>query len=367
VKLFSDYNCTFSIKGRGHSAIPGAANIDDGVALITKNLNVRKTNLDEGYIQVGSGNSLGDVYRTLDPYNLSAVIGRYEKVGFGLGVGAGLSFFNNRDGLAIDNVLSYEVVLANGTVVETSTTSYADLHWALKGGNNNFGVVTSFRLATVKTPGAVYGGLMYFPESSLDQIGDVIYDYHTKTAVEDHLTHVLPQYGFNGTTNETINFSPVVYNALVHQLPPSMSGWATTPNSKSTLRLTNYSDLAVEYNDGFPDGLVQEQRTFTIYADRQFFKDVWYMYRVWLQKYRHIDGFYGLHCNMPITQHAISQGIAKGGNALGQETSGNQTLSSKLCPNSHAACPAADIILRSPLFRPHLHQPRRHPKSSARS
>jgi FAD binding domain len=256
VSLFSENDCTFSIKGGGHSSLPGAANINDGIAIILKNLNQRAIDFDNNLIRVGMGNRLGDVYRTLDPYNLSTLIGRYNDVGLGLAVGAGLSFFGNRDGLTIDNVLNFEVVLANGTVLETSTTEHAGLHQALKGGGNNFGVVTRVNLATVQTPGGVYGGLVTYPESSLEQLSDVVYDYHTRTAVEDRLTHVLPQYGFNGTTNETINFSPVVYNDLVSELPASMSGWVDTPHSNNTLRLTNYSSLAVEYNEGFPNGLV---------------------------------------------------------------------------------------------------------------
>lgn len=256
VKLFSDGGCTFAIKGRGHSSLPGAANIDDGVTIHTNNLKRIDIDLEAETVRVGAGNSLGDVYRALDPHSISAVIGRYDKVGFGLAVAAGLSFFNNRDGLAIDNVLSYEAVLANGTVINTSTENHPDLHWALKGGDNNFAMVSSFLLRTVKTPGGLYGGLMYYNESSLDQIGDVIYDYHTNGAVNDVLTHALPQYGYNGTTNETINFSPVAYNAKVNQLPPSLAGWETTPHYRSTLRYRNYSDLAVELNDGFPDGLV---------------------------------------------------------------------------------------------------------------
>ena len=176
VRLFNDNSCTFAIKGQGHSSLPGAANIDNGVIINTNNLSQIDIDFQGGTVRVGAGNSLGGVYRPLDAHNLSAVIGRYDKVGFGLAVAAGLSFFNNRDGLAIDNVLSYEAVLANGIVINTSTENNADLHWALKGGNNNFAVVSSYLLPTVQTPGGVYGGLMYYNESSLDQIGDVIYN-----------------------------------------------------------------------------------------------------------------------------------------------------------------------------------------------
>ncbi|KAI4268776.1 MAG: hypothetical protein LQ337_007652 [Flavoplaca oasis] len=174
--LFNQHGCTFSIKGRGHSTVPGAANVNDGVLINLRNMDNITLNQNQSNVVVGSGNSLGDVYRALDPYNVSVVNDRYDSVGIGLMVGAGLSFFNNRDGLAIDNVESYEVVIANGTVLRTILSSHPDLHWALKGGNNNFGVVTHYTLRALKTPGGVYGGLVTYPESSLDQINDVIYD-----------------------------------------------------------------------------------------------------------------------------------------------------------------------------------------------
>ncbi|KAI9874281.1 MAG: hypothetical protein M1830_009926, partial [Pleopsidium flavum] len=80
--------------------------------------------------------------------------------------------------------------------------------------------------------------------------------YHTRGAVDDALTHVPPQYGFNGSTNDTINFSPVVYNDRVTEISPALKKWENTPHTNSTLRLTDYSSRAVEYNNGLPDGLV---------------------------------------------------------------------------------------------------------------
>lgn len=217
-------------------------------------LNTTEIDFKQGHIVVGAGAKLGDVYRALDPYNMSAIIGRYDKVGLGLAVAAGFSFFSNRDGFAVDNVVNYEVVLGNGTIVNANATNHVDLFWALKGGNNNLGVVTHYSLRTVPTPGSAYGGIVYYPESSLDKVADVIYDYHTRQATQDVLTHALPQYGFNGTTNETINFSPVIYNAAVDELPEIMQPWLEVPYTKSTLHERNYSSIAVELNDGFPDG-----------------------------------------------------------------------------------------------------------------
>lgn len=70
----------------------------------------------------------------------------------------------------------------------------------------------------------------------------------------------------------------------------------------------------------------QEQRAITVFADKQLYKDMWQQYHAWLRQYQHIEGFYGLHVKMPLTPNCISQGVAKGRNALGLEDAGNRTL-----------------------------------------
>ena len=256
VKLFVDNRCKFSIKGGGHSAIPGAASIHDGILVPTVKLNSLEIHPDGTSVRVGMGNTMGDIYAALDKHNLTAMIGRYNKVGLGVALGAGFSYLVNQQGLAIDNALNFEVVLANGSIVNANATSHPDLFRAMKGGSNNLGFVTEITLATVRTEGAIYGGIMYYAEEYLDRVSDVIYDYHVRQAVDDTLTHVLPQYGYNGTTNTSISFNPVVYNRNVDALPAIMQGWLDIPAYQNTLKNRQYYDMSVELNDGFPDGLV---------------------------------------------------------------------------------------------------------------
>lgn len=256
VTQFVANECRFSIKGGGHSAIPQAANIDDGILMPMHRFDAIDIDFEGGSVQVGAGVLMGDIYRTLDPHNLTAMVGRYGKVGMGLSVAAGVSFLMNREGLAIDNVLSYEVVLADGSVVNANAGNHPELFRALKGGNNNFGVVTRVTLATVETEGEIYGGVVYYPESSLPQLSEQVYDYHVRQAVEDTLTHVLPQYGYNGTTNEAIGICPVIYNKAVDELPDIMKGWVETPFTESTLQKRPYHNLSFELHEGFPDRLV---------------------------------------------------------------------------------------------------------------
>jgi FAD/FMN-containing dehydrogenase len=256
VSLFVENNCKFSIKGGGHSAIPGAANIHDGILMPMEKLKRLDISDDEKTVVVGAGNLMVDIYSGMEPYNLTAMIGRYQKVGLGVALGAGFSYLVNKNGLAVDNCINFEVVLANGTIVNANATSNPDLFKALKGGSNNFGVVTAFTLLTERTEGSVYGGILYYPESVLDQVSDVIYDYHVRQAVEDPLTHVLPQYGYNGSTNESISFNPILYNKAVDELPEILQGWLDIPTYKNTLHNRQYADMSIELNDGFPDGLV---------------------------------------------------------------------------------------------------------------
>lgn len=167
VALFSQNECKFAFKGGGHSAIPQAANINDGILVPMQAINGTDINFENNHIRVGAGAKLVDFYRALDPHNLTAVIGRFGAIGMGLTVGAGISYLSNSEGLAVDNVINYEVILANGSIVNANASCHADLFWALKGGNNNFGVVTHFHLRTLETEGAIYGGFVFYPEASL--------------------------------------------------------------------------------------------------------------------------------------------------------------------------------------------------------
>lgn len=96
---------------------------------------------------VGPGARWLDVYRTLDEYNVGVLGGRIGTVGVGgLLLGGGCSLYLFRQGFAADNIAALEVVLANSTVVTASAKENTDLFTALKGGGNNFGIVTRFDL-----------------------------------------------------------------------------------------------------------------------------------------------------------------------------------------------------------------------------
>lgn len=104
-------------------------------------------------IAYGPGTRWVDVYGALDAYGLYCVGGRLKTIGTaGLTLIGGWHYLNNKYGYAMDNVISYDVVLGNGTQVVASNSSNPELFWALKGGALNFGIVTRFRVQAYPIP-----------------------------------------------------------------------------------------------------------------------------------------------------------------------------------------------------------------------
>jgi FAD/FMN-containing dehydrogenase len=108
---------------------------------------------DNSTVAVGPGNRWVDVYSALAPYGLYCIGGRMKTIGVsGLTLIGGFHYLINKYGFAMDNVVSYSVILGEGSQVEANATSNPDLFWALKGGANNFGIVTKFTLTTLPIP-----------------------------------------------------------------------------------------------------------------------------------------------------------------------------------------------------------------------
>lgn len=112
---------------------------------------------------------MSDVYTALDAYGLYAIGGRMKTIGVpGLTLIGGYHYFNNKYGMAMDNIRSYEVVLGNGTMVTASNTSNTELFWSLKGGGSNFGIVTTFNFVTLPIP-LISTTIQTFAEAQIEE------------------------------------------------------------------------------------------------------------------------------------------------------------------------------------------------------
>jgi FAD/FMN-containing dehydrogenase len=145
VRILNENNEPFVVKSGGHNPNQGFASIDGAPLISTKYLNEVTFDPASMTVRVGPGNDWQDVQEQLQSAGVAVVGGRIGEVGVGgYMVGGGLSFMSVEYGWAANNVVEFEVVLANATIVTASQNSHPDLYKALKGGGNSYGIVTSY-------------------------------------------------------------------------------------------------------------------------------------------------------------------------------------------------------------------------------
>ncbi|KAF2795486.1 oxidoreductase [Melanomma pulvis-pyrius CBS 109.77] len=150
--------CQFAIRGGGHTPFAGAANIEQGVVIHLKHMPSPGLAPDHKAITVSPSVTWDNVFATLDAFDLATLGGRVGGVGVGgLTTGCGISYFSARYGFTCDMVENFEVILASGDIVHANSTSHRSLWKALRGGSNNYGIVTSITLRTFPQ-GNFWGG-----------------------------------------------------------------------------------------------------------------------------------------------------------------------------------------------------------------
>ncbi|KAI8947754.1 hypothetical protein F4801DRAFT_592358 [Xylaria longipes] len=130
---------------------------------------------DRRIVSVAAGERMGNVYDEVVAAGLGVVGNRHSSGGIGGdAVQGGLSYFSYEQGFICDNVVNYEIVLASGEVANANADTNRDLWVALKGGANNFGIVTRFDLRAFPQ-GRLWGGkVFYFQPSFSGQIGSLV-------------------------------------------------------------------------------------------------------------------------------------------------------------------------------------------------
>lgn len=162
VKFARENQMVLSVKGGGHH-VAGYAVCVSGLMIDFSLMNEVQIDSDNKKARVGPGATVRDLDQAGEPYGLMTTGAPVSMVGMaGYTLGGGLGWTSRLHGLACDNLLSVEMVTAEGEIIQVGEEDHADLFWGIRGGSGNFGIITSFeyRLHTLG-PDVLAGPVLY--------------------------------------------------------------------------------------------------------------------------------------------------------------------------------------------------------------
>jgi FAD/FMN-containing dehydrogenase len=163
VRFARDHGLLVSVRGGGHN-IAGNALCDGGLVIDFSEMRSVQVDPEARTARIEPGATLADVDRETQAFGLALPTGINSTTGVaGLTLGGGFGWITRKFGLTIDNLLSADVVTADGEPKHASLTKNPDLFWALRGGGGNFGVVTAFEFHLHKVGPQVLSGLVVHP------------------------------------------------------------------------------------------------------------------------------------------------------------------------------------------------------------
>ncbi|CAJ2503970.1 Uu.00g113640.m01.CDS01 [Anthostomella pinea] len=259
-------------------------------------MNHTKYDAERQIASIDGGALWKNVYSDLEPYGVTAPGGRTATVGVGgFTLGGGNNFYSGKVEFACDNVVNYEVVLANGDIVEANSEQNQDLWKALKGGSSNFGMVTRFDMQAFEA-NDIYGGLVTHPLSATDEV---------IAAFSNFVDNIENYQGGSCFSfwSWVVGSDQTVINSALHDTTgaiaaPAYAEYAEIePRIQSSLRLASQLNMTVELE--FQKGFQNVWLAITVKDDPTIL---------------HLRAAQRLHLSI-----LFDHGVAQGGNVLGMD------------------------------------------------
>ncbi|EPS44177.1 hypothetical protein H072_1828 [Dactylellina haptotyla CBS 200.50] len=322
VKIFTKNSCAFAIRSGGHSYNPGWSSISNGILVSLGKMNSVKFYPGFEVVVADAGSRWENVYDEAERHGVTVVGGQNSDVGLGgYLLGGGISFLSNEYGWGADNVKGFQMVAADGSIVNANEGQNQDLFRALKGGSSNFGIVTGFTLNTVQVNG-LNGVAVSYQDAYSDAFFRAAYQYCTSAVDIDPKSMIM----FFASINETLHVEsgilatysdkmdwakpPQVFKPFVDGSIPYREKQVTVKNGT----LGQMGDVLVALQTA---GRRTTRATISIIPEVGLFKK---LRQVWAEVsagYKNIDGFECELAFQPIGKKWIAAGQEHGGNSMG--------------------------------------------------
>jgi hypothetical protein len=183
VKAAGKENLPIAIRGGSHS-VPGFGTADNAVVVDLGRMKGVRVDPLSKTVWAEGGCTWGDFNHATHAFGLATTGGIISTTGIaGLTLGGGIGYLTRGAGLSLDNLISADIVLADGSFVTASEKSHPDLFWALRGGGGNFGVVTNFQYK-LQPVNDIVGGVMLFEVENAPKVMRAYNEYITNAPRE---------------------------------------------------------------------------------------------------------------------------------------------------------------------------------------
>ena len=169
VRFAREHDLVLAVRGGGHS-VAGKSVCEGGLMVDLSAMKGIRVDPARRTVRAETGLKLGEFDRETQAFGLATTLGVVSATGIaGLTLGGGWGHLHAKYGLALDNVISADVVTADGRLLTANTSENPDLFWGIRGGSGNFGIVTSleYRLHEV---GAIVGGAVFYPAAKAKEV-----------------------------------------------------------------------------------------------------------------------------------------------------------------------------------------------------
>ncbi|KAI0143813.1 FAD-binding domain-containing protein [Xylariaceae sp. FL1272] len=310
VKPFALNGSQFAIRGCGNMPLVGLLN---------------EIQLDNGRIFIGAGATWGAVNKVVHASGLGVVGGRSGTGGIGgLALSGGLSVFSSREGFICDNITEFEVVTASGEVIIASNHTNVDLFVALRGGLNNFGIVTRFVMSTFELGHFWGGNVLYFPSSFPNQIEALVAESEKSNA--DPNTHLMISIGYSSKMmgGVTACMNTVYYTKDVEHTPAVLEPFSNiTPQipQPGVPKRLDLLQMAASQAAGVTNQVRCLYMNITVKPDVATLQTASDIYT---RNVEQVKSCGGLVCSLTLQPYPVSMlqsSVRKGGNSLGLDPS----------------------------------------------